>query len=137
MFFEKVGFLKKKYFFDTFRFFSKKHIFYLLTSNACNFAIAGSWAVKFLPVSDLGVFFHIFEFAVRIVLLLFEFLEFIAGRIYWIFIENYVKITKVQYFVYVFLRHLTTQPTGSSQVCWGGECSFSEILIFLSGIGMV
>ena len=53
----------------------------LATLNACNFATTGSWAVTFLLVSHLGQHFRIFEFPVRIILLLFEFLELVVGRI--------------------------------------------------------
>ena len=65
----------------------KNVIFCLLTLNACNFATTGSWAMKILSVSDLGQNSRIFEFPVRIVLLLFEFLESVVGRISRIFTE--------------------------------------------------
>ena len=59
----------------------KNVTFCLLTLNECNFATTGSWAVKFLHVSDLGQNSRIFEFVVCIILLLFEFLESVVGRI--------------------------------------------------------
>ena len=65
----------------------KLFIFCLLTSNACNSATTGSWAVIFWAVSDLGQNFRIFEFLVHIILLLFEFLESVSGWISLILIE--------------------------------------------------